>query len=222
MKKLMIYGLASAIALAGCTTTNPYTGEQQTSKTTWGAGIGALSGAAIGALTNTNSGKQAARNALIGAGIGALAGGAVGNYMDQQDAELRQQLQATGVSVTRGPGNEIILNMPSDITFDLDKADVKAAFYPVLNSVAKVLKHYDKTIVSVDGYTDTSGTVEHNMALSQQRAQSVASYLMGQGVRPERFSVRGWGETNLAVPTGDGVKNPANRRVTITLTPLTA
>ena len=222
MKKLMIYGLASAIALAGCQTTNPYTGEQQTSKATWGAGIGALTGAAIGALTNTNSGKQAARNAMIGAGIGALAGGGVGYYMDQQDAELRQQLQATGVSVTRGPGGEVILNMPSDITFDLDKADVKAAFYPVLNSVAKVLKHYDKTIVSVDGYTDTSGSAEHNMQLSQMRAQSVASYLQGQGVQPQRFSIRGWGETNLAVPTGDGVKNAANRRVTITLTPLTA
>ncbi|HXZ68111.1 MAG TPA: OmpA family protein [Alphaproteobacteria bacterium] len=222
MKKLMIYSLVSAIALAGCQTTNPYTGEQQTSKATWGAGIGALTGAAIGALTNTNSGKQAARNAMIGAGIGALAGGGIGAYMDQQDAELRQQLQSTGVSVTRGPGGEIILNMPSDITFDLDRADVQAGFYPVLNSVAKVLKHYDKTIVSVDGYTDTSGSTEHNKVLSQQRAESVASYLQGQGVQPQRFSVNGWGETNLKVPTADGVKNAANRRVTITLTPLTA
>lgn len=222
MKKLMIYSLASAIILAGCQTTNPYTGQQQTSKATWGAGIGALSGAAIGALTNTNSGKQAARNALIGAGVGALAGGAVGGYMDQQDAELRQQLQSTGVSVTRGPNNEIILNMPSDITFDLNQSDVKAAFYPVLNSVAKVLKHFDKTVVSVDGYTDTSGSADYNMQLSNQRAQSVAGYLQGQGVQPQRFSIRGWGETNLAVPTGDGVKNAANRRVTITLTPLTA
>jgi len=222
MKKLMIYSLASAIALAGCQTTNPYTGEQQTSKATWGAGIGALTGAAIGALTNTNSGKQAARNAMIGAGIGALAGGGIGAYMDNQDAELRAQLQSTGVSVTRGPNGEIILNMPSDITFDLDRADVQASFYPVLNSVAKVLKHYDKTIVSVDGYTDTSGSAEHNMTLSQERAQSVAGYLQGQGVQPQRFAVRGWGETNLKVPTADGVKNAANRRVTITLTPLTA
>jgi len=222
MKKLMIIGLVSAMFVAGCQTTNPYTGEQQTSKTTWGAGIGALSGAAIGALTNTNSGKQAARNALIGAGIGALAGGAVGNYMDQQDAELRQQLQATGVSVTRGPNNEIILNMPSDITFDLNSADVKAAFYPVLNSVAKVLKHYEQTIVSVDGYTDTSGSADYNMQLSQQRAQSVAGYLQGQGVQPQRFAVRGWGETNLKVPTPDNTKNAENRRVTITLTPLTS
>jgi outer membrane protein OmpA-like peptidoglycan-associated protein len=221
MKKLMICGLASAVVLAGCQTTNPYTGQQQTSNATWGATIGALSGAAIGALTNTNSGKQAAKNAMIGAGIGALAGGGVGYYMDQQDAELRQQLASTGVSVTRN-GQDIILNMPSDITFDLNSADVKAGFYPVLGSVAKVLKHYNKTIVNVSGYTDTSGTAQYNMTLSQQRAQSVAAYLQSQGVEGQRFIVQGFGETNLAVPTADGVKNAANRRVTITLSPLTA
>ena len=221
MKQLMIYGVCSALLLAGCQTTNPYTGQQQTSKATWGAAIGALGGAAVGALTNTNSGKQAARNAMIGAGIGALAGGGVGAYMDQQDAQLRQELAATGVSVTR-VGNDIILNMPSDITFDLDRPEVKAGFYPVLGSVAKVLKHYEKTIVNVDGYTDTTGTPDHNMVLSQQRAQSVASYLASQGVQPQRLVTSGWGETHLKVPTGDGVKNPENRRVTITLSPLTA
>jgi outer membrane protein OmpA-like peptidoglycan-associated protein len=221
MKRSIIYAVAAALMLAGCTTTNPYTGETQTSRTAMGAGLGALAGAAIGALTNTSHGNQAAKNALIGAGIGALAGGAVGNYMDRQQAELAQQLRGTGVSVTRY-GDQIILNMPSDITFPLDSADVKPAFYQVLHSVALVLKHYDKTVVNVDGYTDTTGSASHNMGLSQQRANNVASYLIGQGLNPQRFVVRGWGETNLKVPTPDNTPNPANRRVTITLSPLTA
>lgn len=221
MKRSIVLAVAAALMLAGCTTTNPYTGETQTSNTAMGAGLGALAGAAIGALTNTSHGNQAAKNALIGAGIGALAGGAVGNYMDRQQAELAQELRGTGVSVTR-VGNQIVLNMPSDITFALNSADVKSQFYPVLRSVALVLKHYDKTIVNVDGYTDTSGTAQYNMTLSQQRANNVASYLISQGLNPQRFIVRGWGETNLKVPTPDGVPNAANRRVTITLSPLTA
>ena len=221
MKKLMIVGLCSAVALAACQTTNPYTGQQQTSKTTWGAGIGAATGAAIGALTNTNSGNQALKNAAIGAAIGGLAGGGIGAYMDQQDAELRQELQSTGVSVTKN-GDQIILNMPSDITFDLDSAAIKSSFFPVLDSVGKVLNHYDKTTINIGGYTDTSGTREHNQALSEQRAQAVASYLSSRGVNPGRMFVQGYGETNLAVPTADGVKKAANRRVTITLSPPTS
>jgi outer membrane protein OmpA-like peptidoglycan-associated protein len=221
MKNLVVYSVCSALLLAGCQTTNPYTGEQQTSKSTWGAAGGALAGAAIGALTNTNSGKQAARNAMIGAGIGALAGGAVGGYMDQQEAELRQRLQNSGVSVTR-QGDNIILNMPSDITFALSSADLNSSFYETLSSVALVLKHYNKTVVNVEGFTDTSGSNEFNMNLSQQRAQSVATYLMQQGIAPQRMIVQGFGETRLKVQTADGVKNPANRRVEITLSPLTS
>ena len=221
MKKLMIVGLCSAMALAACQTANPYTGQAQTSKTTWGAGIGAATGAAIGALTNTNNGNQALKNAAIGAAIGGLAGGGIGAYMDQQDAELRQQLASTGVSVTKS-GSQIILNMPSDVTFDLDSAALRSSFFPTLDSVAKVLNHYDKTTINVGGYTDTSGSREHNQALSYQRAQAVAAYLESRGVNPGRFFVQGYGETNLAVPTGDGVKNAANRRVTLTLSPPTS
>src|SRR6185312_8873354 len=111
---LRTYSVAAVTAalLAGCYTTNPYTGERQITKTSAGAGIGALAGAVTGMLTGGDA-RAHRKNALIGAGIGALAGGAIGNYMDRQEMKLRQQLQGTGVSVTRN-GNDITLNMPGN------------------------------------------------------------------------------------------------------------
>ena len=220
MKKFTLLAGALALVVAGCQTTDPYTGQAKTSNATWGAVIGALGGAAAGALTNTSHGNQAAKNAMIGAGIGALAGGAIGSYMDSQETELRQKLQGTGVSVTR-VGDQIILNMPSDITFDLDRADVKSGFYPVLGSVAQVIKHYNKTVVNVEGFTDTTGSPDHNMALSQDRASNVGSYLIQQGVLAQRLIVAGHGESELKVSTADNVAEPRNRRVEIHLSPLT-
>ncbi|MEJ2039258.1 MAG: YMGG-like glycine zipper-containing protein, partial [Desulfosarcinaceae bacterium] len=123
--------------LTACTTVNPYTEEKQTSKLAIGAGIGAAGGAVIGLLTSNSKNRQ--RNLLLGAGLGALAGGSVGYYMDVQEAKLRQQLRGTGVSVTR-VGNQIVLNMPGNVTFDTNSADINAGFYKVLNAVAIVLK----------------------------------------------------------------------------------
>src|SRR5262245_27022509 len=99
------------LLLTSCQTQNPYTGEQQTSKTAKGAGVGAVAGALIGALAGGSR-----KSALIGAGVGALAGGAVGSYMDAEEKKLRQQLSGTGVSVTRS-GDNLILNMPGNVTF---------------------------------------------------------------------------------------------------------
>lgn len=220
MKKLIALSLLGSVALAGCQTVDPYTRETKTSNATKGAVIGALGGAVVGALTNTSSGKQAARNAMIGAGVGALAGGAVGGYMDQQEAKLRARLEGTGVSVTR-VGDNILLNMPSDITFELGRADVNAGFYNVLSDVALVLREFDKTIVNVDGHTDTTGTAQFNQSLSQQRANNVANYLIQQSIQPGRLIVTGYGESRLKVPTGDGVNEPANRRVEIQIAPYT-
>jgi len=223
MKKsiiMAIVGLA-ALVVAGCQTANPYTGQPQTSHTTRGALFGALGGAAIGALTNTSSGEQAAKNALIGAGIGALAGGAIGNYMDQQEAMLRSRLQATGVGIRR-VGNDIVLVMPGDITFDLGSDQIRSEFYPVLTDVAFVLNEFNQSYVQVSGFTDTSGSFEYNMELSQRRANNVANFLISQQVYPQRLIVQGFGETNLAVPTRDGVQEPRNRRVEIRIVPLTS
>lgn len=208
--------LCGALLMAACTT-NPYTGESQISKTAIGAvGAGAV-GAGIGALVSK---KNRAKGAAIGAGIGALAGGAVGGYMDIQDKQLREELQGTGVSVTK-VDDEITLNMPGDITFKTGSADLSSDFYKVLNSVAKVLTKYDKTIVTVAGFTDNTGSASKNLTLSQQRAQTVATYLQNQGVKSERFVIEGLGESEPIATNSTAEGRAKNRRVEISLTAIT-
>ena len=180
-----------------------------------GAGTGAVVGAAAGAMT----GGDPRIGALLGAGVGALTGAAVGHYMDQQEAELRAQLQSTGVSVTR-VGNQIILNMPSNITFATDQDAVKAGFYPTLNSVALVLKRFNQTTVDVYGFTDSNGGAQHNLDLSQRRALSVANYLSGQGVDPRRFAVTGFGADRPVASNATEAGRAQNRRVEIQLSPI--
>ena len=204
--------LASAISLSACQTTDPYTGETEVNKTTWGAGIGAATGAAVGALVDGGDG------ALVGAGAGALAGGGIGYYMDRQDAKLRQQLRGSGVSVTRA-GNNIILNMPGDVTFATNSADISASFYRVLDSVALVIKEFDQTNVSIVGHTDSTGSDQYNQGLSERRAQSVSAYLQGRGVSPARLYNRGMGESQPIASNDTTSGRARNRRVEITLTP---
>jgi len=158
--------------------------------------------------------------ALLGAGGGALTGAAVGHYMDQQEAELRAQLQSTGVSVTR-VGNQIILNMPSNITFAVDSATVQPGFNETLVSVGLVLKKFDKTILDVYGYTDNTGTVQHNLDLSQRRAVAVATIISSQGVDQRRIYVSGKGEDSPIASNATETGRSQNRRVEIRISPLT-
>jgi outer membrane protein OmpA-like peptidoglycan-associated protein len=216
MFRKILAGLAAASLLAACTT-DPYTGERRVSRTAIGAGVGALAGAGIGVLI----GEHRGRNAAIGAGIGALSGAAVGGYMDHQAAKLREELAGTGVSVTK-VGNNIVLNMPGNVTFATDQSDVQASFYPVLNSVAKVLKEYEKTLVHVTGHTDNTGGYQYNMDLSQRRADSVSSYLAAQGVQAVRLQARGFGYDRPVAGNDTPEGRQQNRRVEITLEPLTA
>ncbi|EGJ52078.1 OmpA family protein [Desulfocurvibacter africanus] len=214
--KILLVCMCSALFAAGCTT-DPYTGERQVSRTAIGAGAGAAAGAAGGAIFG---GGDRGKRVLIGAGIGALAGGAVGGYMDYQESKLRQRLQGTGVSVTR-QGDMIILNMPGNVTFDTGSAGIKPQFFEVLNSVAIVLKEYEKTYVDVLGHTDSTGSMNLNMRLSQDRAQSVAQYLISQGVQQERFLVRGMGPNQPIADNSTAAGRSQNRRVEIKLTPIT-
>ncbi len=206
---------SASLALAACTT-DPYTGERQASKTAIGAGVGAAVGAVGGAIVG---GKKKRKEMLIGAGVGALAGGAVGAYMDNQEAKLRRQLEGTGVSVTR-MGDDIILNMPSNITFDVDEADIKPQFHEVLDSVALVLKEFQKTYVDVLGHTDSTGAEAYNQDLSMRRASAVANYLIGRDVRGERFLIRGMGEAAPIADNATAEGRALNRRVEITLSPI--
>jgi outer membrane protein OmpA-like peptidoglycan-associated protein len=205
------------VTFTGACTTDPYTGQPQVARTAIGAAIGAGVGAGIGAL----AGRDRAKGALIGAGAGALAGGAVGAYMDYQEAKLRERLRGTGVSVTR-VGNDIILNMPGNITFDTDRAEIRSDFYPVLNSVVLVVQEYSKTIIEVMGHTDSTGSDSYNLDLSNRRAASVANYLKAQQVNPTRVLSQGFGEQYPIAGNDTPEGRQANRRVELRLTPLTA
>ncbi|MDQ1302259.1 MAG: Cell envelope biosis protein OmpA [Pseudomonadota bacterium] len=217
--KLTALVLGASLVLAGCQTTDPYTGEQKTSNTTKGAAIGAGVGVAIGLLTGDSSSERKKRALILG-GAGGLAGGAVGNYMDRQEAKLRTQLQGTGVSVTRS-GDNIILNMPGNVTFMTNSADINASFYQVLTSVALVLKEFDKTVVDIAGHADSSGPDDKNLELSQRRAGSVSGYLAGQGINPQRLIATGYGETRPIASNDTAEGRAQNRRVEITLLPVT-
>jgi outer membrane protein OmpA-like peptidoglycan-associated protein len=213
-----LVSMMALIMLSGCTT-NPYTGERQASKAAIGAGIGAAAGAAVGALSGGHS-KERRKKALIGAGVGALAGGGVGYYMDVQEAKLREQLRGTGVGVTR-VGDEIILNMPGNVTFATNSADVKSNFYGVLNSVSLVLKEYEKTVIEVAGHTDNRGSETYNQSLSVRRAASVGQYLSTQGIEHLRLITVGYGESHPIADNDTSAGREQNRRVELTLAPIT-
>jgi len=210
MKKIVSICVLTAL-VSGCTTVNPYTGQTQTAKSTWGTAIGATTGALIGS-------RNSSEGALIGALAGGAIGGGVGYYLDVQAAELRAELVSTGVQVVESD-DSIRLIMPGNITFKTDSADINASFYPVLNSVARVLNKYSNSTVLVSGHTDSTGTAEYNLNLSRERAASVAAYLQGQGVKSSRFEVLGLGSSNPIVSNDTPDGRSLNRRVEIKIIP---
>jgi outer membrane protein OmpA-like peptidoglycan-associated protein len=217
--KGIVLGCAAMI-LVGCETLDPYTQESKTSSATKGAIIGAVSGAVVG-LASGDDAVERRQRALIGAGVGALAGGSIGYYMDQQEAKLRAELQGTGVSVTR-IGDNITLNMPGNVTFATNSSDLSPAFFDVLTSVSKVMKEFDKTVVEVAGHTDSTGSDQYNQTLSERRAASVSQYLRNQGVDERRLLTIGLGETMPVADNSTESGRQANRRVEITMVPLTS
>jgi len=222
MKKTMIAGLVAAglaITISGCAT---YTGQTNApddpNRTQRGALIGAAIGVAAGLLTGDDA-VERRQHALVGAGLGAIAGGSVGAYQDRQEAELRRQMAGTGVDVVR-KGDNITLNMPGNVTFDFDSASVKPQFMPVLDNVAQTLTQYDKTVIEVAGHTDNVGSDSYNQALSQRRANAVASYLGSRGIMQQRMITVGAGESRPIASNDSEAGRSENRRVEITLVPV--
>ena len=213
-----LFATATVLIAAGCSTTDPYTGEKKVNNASKGAGIGALAGAILGAATGDNS-KERRERALIGAGVGALTGAGVGAYMDKQEAKLRAQLQGTGVSVTRS-GDNLILNMPGNVTFKTASADLNSGFFQVLDSVALVLKEFDKTLIDVEGHTDSDGSDDYNQQLSMQRATSVGNYLQSHGVNNQRIVALGAGESRPIASNATAAGKQQNRRVELKLQPI--
>ncbi len=206
-----------AVSLVACTTTDPYTGEQKTSNTAKGAGIGAVLGAVVGAATASKDDR--AKGALTGAAAGGAVGGGVGYYMDRQEAELRQSLQASGVQVRR-EGDTIRLIMPGNITFASGSSDIRGDFYNTLDGVGKVLAKFDETAIRIAGHTDSTGSLDLNQRLSESRADSVKRYLVSRGVAGGRVHTNGYGPRQPIASNATESGRQANRRVELELIPL--
>lgn len=223
MRKTLVLGttvaLAGTLLLGGCAsytgqTNDPNDPNRTRNAALIGAGIGAVAG-----LLSGNSATERRQHAMIGAGIGGLAGGAVGAYQDRQEAELRRQTAGTGVDVSRD-GDTIKLNLPDGVTFDFNRVELKPQFFPALNNIASTLREYNQTIVEVSGHTDSIGTDAVNQRISEQRAQNVSSYLIGQGLQRERFETVGFGKRYPIADNATEQGRALNRRVEIRIIPL--
>jgi outer membrane protein OmpA-like peptidoglycan-associated protein len=231
---LLAAALTTAIAATGCTTTPVYTGSTRPvddnantvtaeeaaarDKTKRGALIGAGIGAVVGAISGDDA-RERRQRALIGAGVGALAGTAIGAYQDKQERELRESLAGTGVDVVR-KGDDIVLNMPSSITFGFDSAELNPSFFSVLDRVANVANQNGQTVLEVAGHTDSVGSDAYNDQLSQRRAQAVANYLSSRGVSSNRLMTVGGGERYPVASNETEAGRAQNRRVEISVMPV--
>ncbi|WP_353206965.1 OmpA family protein [Sphingorhabdus sp.] len=208
--------VAAMLPLSACVT-DPTTGKRTISKAAIGGIGGALGGYLLGDLIG---GKRDRTEKIVGAGIGALAGAGAGYYMDEQEKKLRQQTAGTGVKVIRD-GDNLVLDMPSEVTFGVDSANIDAGFRSTLDQVASTLTQYEKTYVDVMGHTDSTGSDTYNQTLSERRASAVADYLSIRGVQSARLATRGYGESQPKASNLDAAGRSANRRVEIRLVPVT-
>lgn len=197
--------LSLSLLLSACTTINPYTGQQQTSNA---VRYGAIGGVVCGLIGAAESGQRA-RNAALGCGA---IGAGIGAYMDVQEAELRQQLQGTGVQVQRN-GDQLSLIMPGNITFNTNEFALRGEFMPVLDSVGQVLYKYKDTRLTVTGHTDSTGSRDYNYNLSNRRAQSVANYLAARGIDQNRLISQGMGPDQPIASNDSESGRAMNRRV---------
>ena len=200
-------GVLSLIVVAG---TSCLSGEYTTSrdKTAKGAGIGAVAGAVAGAVI----GEGHADKILIGAAIGAGLGAGIGSYMDAQEEKLAR---IPGTTVERVGSDKLLVRFSSDILFDTDSAMLVGDSPAALDKVAVVLKDFPKTAIVVEGFTDSTGTNEHNQDLSQRRAGTVSSYFVNSSVDAARLTAIGYGEDHPVADNGTTEGRQQNRRVAI-------
>lgn len=215
--KLLVPAAAILLSapLSGCVT-NPETGNQRLSRAAIGGVLGAAGGYLLGDIVG---GRHDRTERILGAGIGAVAGAGVGHYMDRQEAQLRRQTAGTGVEVER-QGDQLVLNMPGDVTFAYDSAAISPQFQSTLGQVAGTLRDYPSSSIDILGHTDTRGTDAYNQGLSERRAGAVADYLARQGVQSVRMATRGYGETQPKCAETSEAGYACNRRVEIRIVPI--
>ncbi|TGX52682.1 OmpA family protein [Sphingomonas gei] len=216
-RKALIAAALAASTLTTACVTDPVTGERRVSRAAIGAGAGVVGGYLLGDLVG---GRNDRTEKIIGAGIGGLAGAGIGAYMDRQEQELRRRTAGTDIRVIR-QGDDLVLNMPSNVTFATNESSIQPQFRATLDQVADVLRQYNQTYIDVYGHTDSTGSDSYNLALSERRATSVADYLSGRGVQSARLGTRGFGETQPVASNASEEGKAANRRVEIKLVPIT-
>ena len=182
------------------------------------AGVALAALALSGCVTDPETGNRRISKAAIGGVGGAVGGYLLGAYMDAQEKKLREQTAGTGVDVVR-EGDELLLRMPSGITFATDQATVQPQFQTTLDQVASTLAEYPKTMIDVLGHTDSDGSEAYNQSLSERRAQAVANYLGRRGVDPIRMATMGYGETRPVASNETAAGKAQNRRVEIKIVP---
>lgn len=208
MKKLTILAVVAALAASGCADMSPT--QRGTAQ---GAGLGALGGAVIGAMAGDR--KDAVTGAAIGAAAGAIAGNIWSSRMEAQKRAMENATQGTGVEVSQTADNRLKLEIPSDISFDTNRADIKPNFRPVLDRFATSLKENTATNVSIIGHTDNTGSDAINEPLSRNRAANTRDYLTARGVSPARFTVDGRGSREPIASNDSAAGKAQNRRVEI-------
>ncbi|WP_170791170.1 OmpA family protein [Ruegeria lacuscaerulensis] len=209
-------GLSSALVLGACTdpgTLNLPADPNQNAKQ--GAILGGLIGAGVGAIANDS---DPLLGALAGGAIGAAGGGIIGNQLDQQAAELRQQLANDGIIIVNA-GDRLIVTVPNDITFNTDSATVRPALRADLVKVGQNLNKYPNSNIQVIGHTDSDGEASYNQGLSERRARSVADILQANGVNGSRITTIGLGENRPVASNLTAAGKAQNRRVDIEITP---
>lgn len=207
-----------SIVITGCAT------DGTMNETGKGAAIGTAAGAALGAAIGSFGGN-AGRGALIGAVGGALTGGMVGAYMEQQrkdfEKALADQIAAGAIRVERLPNDQLLVGMTGETAFEIDSDQIQAGFYPTLDTISGIVNKYGKTELKVAGHTDITGSAAHNQELSERRAGSVQSYLEGNGVLPQRIYATGFGKNQPIASNDSESGRRLNRRVDITIIPIT-
>ena len=196
------------LGVAGCADMSP---TQRGTAT--GAGVGAGLGALIGATTG--GGNRAAGGAVLGAAAGAIVGNIWSKRMEEQKQAMEQATRGTGVQVSQTGDNRLKLEIPSDISFDTGRADIKSNFRPVLDHFAGTLNDNPASTVSIIGHTDSTGSDGINQPLSVERAAHTRDYLATRGVSPTRIVVEGRGEREPVASNDDNTGRARNRRVEI-------
>lgn len=178
-----------------------------------GAGIGAAAGGVVGAVAG--GGKGAAIGAVIGAGAGAIAGNIWSKKMEAQKQEMEQATAGTGVAVSKTDNNQLKLEIPSDISFDTGKSNIKPNFRTILDKFASGLQSNQAARVTIIGHTDSSGSDAVNDPLSVNRAASTRNYLADRGVARSRITIDGRGSHEPVAANDTEANRAKNRRVEI-------